>query len=192
MHPLALGPLRAPTLALLLLVGLPLPSSPATPPPAPVRPPPASVTASALWPDGRSTGEPLPRAKAGCAEADAKWGSVWLPLDAIFDGESYEHTGMKMKFNSVMPARVGMPVRVAELEELWREWLRYKDNAPQSELEVIAWQAGRTGVILALDNNDQTAKVRLDPVGTGAPAAGEDDGEAVVGEAVAGEGGTEG
>ena len=94
---------------------------------------------------------------------------------------------MKMKFNSVMPARVGMPVRVAELEELWREWLRYKDNAPQSELEVIAWQAGRTGVILNLDQNDQTAKVRLDPVGTGAPAAGEDDGEAV-----AGEGGTEG
>ena len=181
-------PLWAPTLALLLLVGLPPPCSPAPPPPppAPVRPPPASVTASALWPDGRSTGEPLPRAKAGCAEADAKWGSVWLPLDAIFDGESYEHTGMKMKFNSVMPARVGMPVRVAELEELWREWLRYKDNAPQSELEDIAWQAGRTGVILAVDNNDQTAKVRLDPVGTG------DDGEAVAGEAVAGEGGTEG
>jgi hypothetical protein len=133
------------------------------------REPPTVTSSSALWPDS-ARGEPLPRAKAIVDPADTTWGSVWLPLEAVFDADNYEHEGMKLKFNAQWPARLGTRVRVAERDELQRHWEAYK-SVPEEELGIIETQANRVGTIMELDRDDETAKISLHPDIHGARAS---------------------
>lgn len=131
------------------------------------REPPTVVASSALWPDS-SSGEPIPRAKAILNAADTSWGGVWIPLDAVYDAEGWMEAGMKMTFNSVHDARVGMRIRVTGRDELQRRWKDYRYSGTEGlhheELTALLSQADRAGVILELDRDDNTARIKLDPV----------------------------
>jgi hypothetical protein len=140
---------------------------------APARPrlrrePPKTTTSSALWPDSASSGKPLPRAKTILNPAESTWSgsqSVWIPLDAMFDAHGWEEAGMRVSFNDVHTARVGMRVRVVGREELQRCWQNYngKSVLQHDELAALKSQADCVGAILELDEDDKTAKVKLEP-----------------------------
>ena len=129
------------------------------------REPPATTTSSALWPDSASSGKPLPRAKPILNPDDSSWGSVWVPLDAVFDAQSMEDAGMRVTFNSVHTARVGMRVRVVGREELQKYWQNYNGRSvlQHGELTNLDSQADRVGAIVELDDDDDTAKIKLEP-----------------------------
>ena len=126
-----------------------------------LRAPPSATLSAALWPETPS-GEPLLRAKPIVAPADATWGSIWLPLDAVFDLDAYEHTDMKMRFNAQYPAKVGRRVQAGDLTELQHRWKAYKSATGDAEEAAMEQQADRTGEISELDSEDGTVKVRLD------------------------------
>ncbi len=135
------------------------------------REPPKATKSGALWPDSPASGKPLPRAKPiiGLNPSESTWGgqhSVWIPLDAVFDAHGWEEAGMRLSFNEVHTARVGMRVRVVSREELQRCWQNYngKSVLQKDELANLKSQADRVGVILELDLEDKTAKVKLDPM----------------------------
>lgn len=128
------------------------------------REPPATTTSSALWPDSAISGKPIPRAKPILNPNDSSWGSVWVPLDAVFDAQSMEEAGMRLTFNSVHPARVGMRVGVVGREELQRCWQNYSGRSvlQHGELANLDSQAERVGAILELDDGDDTVKIKLE------------------------------
>eukprot|EP01043_Picozoa_sp_COSAG02_P071136 COSAG02_NODE_12882_length_1477_cov_1.344702_1_plen_180_part_00 len=135
------------------------------------REPPKATKSGALWPDSPASGKPLPRAKpiAGLNPSESTWGgghSVWIPLDAVFDAHGWEEAGMRLSFNDVHAARVGMRVRVVSREELQRCWQNYngKSVLQKDELANLTSQADRVGAILELDLEDKTAKIKIDPV----------------------------
>lgn len=132
------------------------------------REPPAVTTSSALWPDSTNTGKPLPRAKPILDPAESIWGSniVWIPLDAMFDAEGWEEAGMRLAFNTVHTAQLGMRVRVVGNDELQRCWQNYngRSKLQRGELSHIESQADRLGTILEIDLDDDTAKINLQPM----------------------------